>query len=52
MIDAILSVLPWVGLGLLIWYTAACVAEDQKPRLLPAAALMVATWLLAMWTEV
>ena len=48
----LLSLLPWIGLGALIWYAAACVADDRKPRLLPAAALLAATWLLAMWTEV
>ena len=51
MIDAALSVLPWLGLGALIWYVAACVAADEKPHIAPAAVLMLGTWLLAMWTE-
>lgn len=52
MIDAILSICPWLGLGALIWYVAACVAADEKPKVAPAVVLMLATWLLAMWTEV
>lgn len=51
MIDAVLSIFPWLGLGALIWYVAACVAADEKPHIAPAAALMLATWLLAMWAE-
>ena len=51
MIDAALSVLPWLGLGALIWYMAACVAADKKPKAAPTAALMLATWLLAMWAS-
>lgn len=51
MIDAILSICPWLGLGALIWYVAACVAADEKPHIVPTAALMLATWLLAMWAS-
>ena len=51
MIDAILSIFPWLGLGALIWYVAACVAADKKPKAAQTAALMLATWLLAMWAE-
>lgn len=51
MIDAALSICPWMGLGALIWYMAACVAADKKPKAAPTAALMLATWLLAMWAE-
>lgn len=43
MIDAALSVLPWLGLGALIWYVAACVAADKKPKAAPT--------LLAMWAS-
>lgn len=47
----LLSLLPWLGLAALIWYMAACVAADKKPHIVPAAVLMLGTWLLAMWTE-
>ena len=47
----LLSLLPWMGLAALIWYVAACVAADEKPHIVPAVVLMLATWLLAMWTE-
>lgn len=30
---------------------AACVEADKKPKAAPTAALMLATWLLAMWAE-
>ena len=29
---ALLSLLPWLGLAALIWYMAACVAADKKPK--------------------
>lgn len=51
MIDATMSLLPWLGLAALIWYMAACVAADKKPKAAQTAALMLATWLLAMWAE-
>lgn len=51
MIDAILSICLWLGLGALIWYVAACVEDDEKPHIVPAAVLMLGTWLLAMWAE-
>lgn len=38
-------------LAALIWYMATCVAADKKPHIVPAAVLMLGTWLLAMWTE-
>ena len=44
------SLLPWLGLAALMWYTAACVIDDRKPKAMPAMALMLATWLLALWT--
>lgn len=47
----LLSLLPWLGLAALIWYMAACVAADEKPKVAPAVVLMLATWLLAMWAE-
>lgn len=47
----LLSLLPWLGLAALIWYTAACVAADKKPHIAPAVVLMLATWLLAMWAD-
>lgn len=47
----LLSLPPWFGLAALIWYMAACVAADKKPKAAPTAALMLATWVLAMWTE-
>ena len=46
----LLSLLPWLCLAALIWYTAACVIDDRKPKAMPAMALMLATWLLALWT--
>ena len=30
---------------------AACVSADKKPKAAQTAALMLATWLLAMWAE-
>ena len=51
MIDATMSLLPWLGLASLIWYMAACVAADKKPSSAPTAALMMATWLLSMWAS-
>lgn len=30
---------------------SACVAADKKPKAAPTAALMLATWMLAMWAE-
>lgn len=30
---------------------AACVAADKKPKAASTAALMLATWLLAMWVK-
>ena len=47
----LLILLPWLGLAALIWYTAACVIDDRKPKAAPAVALMLATWVLAMWTS-
>ena len=47
----LLSLLPWLGLAALIWYTVRCVAADKKPKAAQTAALMLATWLLAMWAE-
>ena len=47
----LLSLLPWLWLAALIWYMAACVVADKKPKAAPTAALMLATWLLAMWAE-
>lgn len=47
----LLSLLPWLGLAALIWYMDACVAADKKPKVAPTAALMLATWLLAMWAS-
>ena len=38
-------------LAALIWYTAACVADDKKPKATTTAALMLATWMLAMWAS-
>ena len=38
-------------LAALIWYMAACVSADKKPKAAQTAALMLATWLLAMWSE-
>lgn len=51
MIDATMSLLPWLGLAALIWYMAACVEAYKKPKAAHTAALMLATWLLAMWAE-
>lgn len=51
MIDATMSLLPWLGLAALIWHVAVCVAADEKPHIVPAAVLMLGTWLLAMWAE-
>ena len=47
----LLSLLPCLGLAALIWYMAACVAADKNPKAAPTAALMLATWLLAMWAS-
>lgn len=47
----LLSLLSWLCLAALIWYTAACVEADKKPKAAPTAALMLATWLLAMWAS-
>lgn len=47
----LLSLLSWLGLAALIWYVAACVAADKKPKAAQTAALMLATWLLAMWAN-
>lgn len=47
----LLSLLPCFWLAALIWYVAACVAADKKPKAAPTAALMLATWLLAMWAS-
>ena len=47
----LLRLLPWLGLAALIWYMAACVEADKKPKAAPTAALMLATWMLAMWAE-
>lgn len=47
----LLSLLPWLGLATQIWYMAACVAADKKPKVATTAALMLATWLLAMWAS-
>lgn len=46
-----LSLLPWLWLAALIWYMAACVEADKKPKATQTAALMLATWLLAMWVS-
>ena len=35
MLDATMSLLPWLGLAALIWYMAACVAADKKPKAAP-----------------
>lgn len=43
-----MSLLPWLCLAALIWYMAACVDADKKPKAAPAAVLMLGTWLLAM----
>lgn len=43
------SLLPWLGLAALIWYVAACTIADRKPKAAPAVALLLATWVLAMW---
>lgn len=48
---ALLSLLTWLGLAALIWYMAACVEADKKPKAAQTAALMLATWLLAMWAS-
>ena len=47
----LLSLLPWLRLATLIWYMAACVAADKKPKAAQTAAMMLATWLLAMWAS-
>ena len=47
----LLSLLPWLCLAALIWYMAACVSADKKPKAAKTAALMLATWLLSMWAE-
>ena len=47
----LLILLSWLGLAALIWYMAACVSADKKPKAAQTAALMLATWLLAMWAE-
>ena len=47
----LLSLLPWLWLAALIWYMAACVSADKKPKAAQTAALMLATWLLSMWAE-
>ena len=31
----LLSLLPWLGLAALIWYMAACVSADKKPKAAP-----------------
>lgn len=51
MLDATMSLLPWLGLAALIWYMAACVAADKKTKAAQTAALMLATWLLALWAS-
>nr|DAI05956.1 MAG TPA: hypothetical protein [Ackermannviridae sp.] len=48
---ALLSLLPWLCLAALIWYMAACVVADKKPKAAQTAALMLATWLLAIWAS-
>ena len=45
------SLLPWQWLAALIWYMAACVEADKKPKAAQMAALMLATWMLAMWAS-
>lgn len=47
----LLSLLPWLCLAALIWYMAACVSADKKPKAAKTASLMLVTWLLAMWAE-
>ena len=47
----LLILLSWLGLAALIWYISACVEADKKPKAAQTAALMLATWLLAMWAE-
>lgn len=47
----LLSLLPWLGLAALIWYMAACVAADRKPRMAIVVPLMLLPWVLAMWVK-
>ena len=47
-----LSLLPWLGLAALIWYTVRCVAADRKPRMEIVVPLMLLPWVLATWGEV
>ena len=51
MLDATMSLLPWLGLAALIWYTVLCVAADRKPRMEIVVPLML-PWVLATWGEV
>lgn len=48
----LLSLLPWLGLAALIWYTVRCVAADRKPRMEIVVPLMLLPWVLATWAEV
>lgn len=45
----LLSLLPWLGLAALIWYTVRCVAADRKPRMEIVVPLMLLPWVLATW---
>ena len=48
----LLSLLPWLGLAALIWYTVRCVAADRKPRMEIVVHLMLLPLVLATWWEV
>lgn len=47
----LLSLLPWLGLAALIWYTVRCVAADRKPRMEIVAPMLLLPWMLAIWAE-
>ena len=48
----LLSLLRWLGLAALIWYTVRCVAAGRKPRMEVVVPLMLLPWVLAAWGEV
>ena len=45
----LLSLLFWLGLAALIWYTVRCVAADRKPRMEIVVTLMLLPWVLSLW---
>ena len=45
----LLSLLPWLCLAALIWYTVRCVAADRKPRLEIEVPQMLLPWVLSLW---